>query len=82
MTDKASAYLVVYRVKKSGKYRTRVYYSDGDLNSLSNTTQVTIISVKVVNPAEPGEGFSWITAVKNFFSFQQRLNNAGKVVRS
>jgi hypothetical protein len=67
MTDAVASYLVVYRVKKTGKYRTRVYQRDGDLHALANTTQITIISVKVVNPAEPGEGLSWLARVKHYF---------------
>jgi hypothetical protein len=67
MTDACASYLVVYQVKKSQKFRTRVYQTDGDLHALANTTQVKIISVKVVNPADPGVGLGWLTKVKNYF---------------
>ncbi len=67
MTDASAYYLVTYRVKKSGVYRTRVYREDGHLNSLRNTSNIEIKSVKIVNPALPGEGLHWLDKVKRAF---------------
>jgi hypothetical protein len=67
MTDAVAYYLVTYQVKASKKFRTRTFLTDGDLHSLANQPGLRICSVKVVTPALPGEGLSWLTRVKTFF---------------
>lgn len=67
MTDAISYYCVVYQVKASGAWRTRMYVSDGHLNSLRKQPGIKISSVKIVTPANPGEGLGWLDKVKNFF---------------
>lgn len=67
MTDSVSYCVVTYLIKCSKKYRVRTYSDYCALHALAHDPKISIISVKVVPAALPGEGLSWVEAIKNLF---------------
>lgn len=63
----AAQYVVTYRVNKTGKTRTRVYNTDGQMNAMAHQSGIAIISVQVINSVLPGFGLSWLDYIKGLF---------------